>query len=138
MVGYPNGIWDATNNMPIARRGITATHPNLNYEGRREFMIDAACFPGSSGSPVFLYNTGGYATRAEGMVMGGIRIKLLGVLYAGPQHIATGEVRVVNVPTQQRAIAVSSIPQNLGLVVKASRLLDFDGLLRPLVSTRTI
>jgi hypothetical protein len=138
MVGYPNGIWDATNNMPVVRRGVTATHPNLNYEGRLEFMIDAACFPGSSGSPVFLYSNGGYATRAGGMVMGGIRVKLLGVLYAGPQHTATGEVRIVNVPTQQRAIAISSIPQNLGLIIKSSRLLDFDGLLRPLVATRAV
>ncbi len=133
MIGYPNGIWDATNNMPIVRRGVTATHPNLNYEGRLEFMIDAACFPGSSGSPVFLYNNGGYATRAGGMVMGGIRVKLLGVLYAGPQHTATGEIRIVNVPTQQRAIAISAIPQNLGLIIKSSRLLDFDDLVRPLM-----
>lgn len=134
MVGYPNGIWDAANNMPIVRRGVTATHPDLNYEGRVEFMIDAACFPGSSGSPVFLYNSGGYARRDGGMVMGGVRVKLLGVLYAGPQHTATGEIRVVNVPTQQRAIAISAIPQNLGLVIKSSRLADFDNLLRPLVS----
>lgn len=48
MVGYPNGIWDSTNNLPVFRKGITATHPAMNYEGRDEFMIDAACFPGSS------------------------------------------------------------------------------------------
>jgi len=129
MVGYPNGIWDAVNNMPIFRRGITATHPNLDYEGRAEFLIDAACFPGSSGSPVFLYNAGGWATRGGGMVMGGTRVKLLGVLYAGPQHTTTGEIEIVTVPTQQRAVAISTIPNNLGLVVKASRLLEFDALL---------
>ncbi len=44
MIGYPNGIWDEANNMPIIRRGITATHPNFNYNGKPEFMIDAACF----------------------------------------------------------------------------------------------
>lgn len=134
MIGYPNGIWDPANNMPIIRRGATATHPNLNYEGRREFMIDAACFPGSSGSPVFLYNNGSWANRAGGMIMGGIRVKLLGLLYAGPQHTASGEVRIVNVPTQQRAIAISTIPNNLGLVIKASRLLEMDDVLRPLIA----
>src|SRR5690606_22543078 len=49
MVGYPNGIWDTHNNKPIFRRGITATHPKFDYCGKKEIMIDAACFPGSSG-----------------------------------------------------------------------------------------
>ena len=133
MIGYPNGIWDAANNMPIIRRGVTATHPNLDYEGRREFMIDAACFPGSSGSPVFLFNNGSWATRDGGLVAG-TRVKLLGLLYAGPQHTAAGEIRIVNVPTQQRAIAVSTIPNNLGLIVKAARLLEMDNVLRPLIA----
>jgi hypothetical protein len=134
MIGYPNGIWDPANNMPIVRRGVTATHPNLNYEGRREFMIDAACFPGSSGSPVFLYNNGSWSNRAGGMVMGGTRVKLLGLLYAGPQHTASGEVRIINVPTQQRAIAISTIPNNLGLIIKAGRLLEMDDVIRPLIA----
>jgi Trypsin-like peptidase domain len=131
MIGYPNGIWDAANNLPILRRGITASHPNLSYEGRREFMIDAACFPGSSGSPIFLYNMSGWIKRTGEQVLGGVRIRLLGVLYAGPQHTATGEIRIVNVPTQQRALAISTIPNNLGLVVKSSYLLDFDDLVHP-------
>jgi hypothetical protein len=133
MIGYPNGIWDATNNMPIFRRGITATHPNIDYEGRKEFLIDAACFPGSSGSPVFLFNTSGWTDRKGNIKMGGPRVKLLGLLYAGPQYTATGEVRIVNVPTQQRAIALSSIPNNLGLVIKASRLREVDAILRTMV-----
>jgi hypothetical protein len=121
MVGYPNGIWDSVNNMPILRKGVTATHPRLDYEGRKEFVIDAACFPGSSGSPVFLYNEGTWSTR-QGANIGGTRIKLLGLLYAGPQHTASGEVRIVNVPTQQRAMAFSTIPNNLGFVIKSERL----------------
>jgi hypothetical protein len=130
MIGYPNGIWDATNNMPILRRGITATHPNIDYEGRKEFLIDAACFPGSSGSPVFLFNASGWTDRKGNTMMGATRVKLLGLLYAGPQHTATGEVRVVNVPTQQRAVAISTIPNNLGLVIKAVRLGEMDALMR--------
>jgi hypothetical protein len=133
MIGYPNGIWDSLNNMPIFRRGTTATHPKLNYNGKREFMIDAACFPGSSGSPVFLYNPGVFVSRAGGWVFGNTRLKLLGVLYAGPQHTATGEVEIVTVPTQQKAIALSRIPNNLGLIIKSSRLLEFDAVLQPIL-----
>lgn len=132
MIGYPNGIWDTVNNMPIIRKGITATHPNLDYEGKKEFMIDAACFPGSSGSPVFLYNVGSYAMKSGGTVIGS-RIKLIGVLYAGPHHTATGEIQIVNVPTQQQAVAFSRIPNNLGLVIKSQRLLEFDSILQQLL-----
>lgn len=63
MIGYPNGLWDSVNNMPIVRRGTMATNISLNHNDKREFVIDAACFPGSSGSPVVLFNKGGYADK---------------------------------------------------------------------------
>lgn len=131
MIGYPNGIWDDVNNMPIIRKGITATHPNLDWRGKSEFMIDAACFPGSSGSPVFLCNIGSYPGR-EGNLNIGTRVALLGILYAGPQYTATGEVQVVDVPTVQRVVAFSSIPNNLGVVIKAHKLSEFEPLLQTL------
>jgi trypsin-like peptidase len=125
MIGYPNGLWDSVNNRPIARSGTTATHPALDYEGRREFMIDAACFPGSSGSPVVLLNQSSYVSRSGSVMMGQGRLLLLGILYAGPMYTANGDIRVVDVPTQLGAVALSQIPMNLGLVIKSSRLLEF-------------
>src|SRR5687767_4257067 len=98
MVGYPNGLWDQANNLPIFRRGVLATDYKRDWNGRKEFLIDAACFPGSSGSPVMLFDVGSYHNR-QGMHVGGSRIKLLGVLYAGPQHTVKGEVKIVHVPT---------------------------------------
>lgn len=124
MVGYPNGIWDSVNNLPILRRGVTATHPKMNYNGKEEFMIDAACFPGSSGSPILLLNEGSYRTH-EAIVMGS-RIKLLGVLYAGPQHTTTGTIRIINIPTRNELIAISSIPNNLGVIIKAKKILELE------------
>lgn len=128
MIGYPNGIWDAKHNLPIIRRGITATHPKLPYNGKPEFLIDAACFPGSSGSPVLLANIGSFVD-STGALCAGSRVALLGTLYAGPQHTATGEVVVVQVPTDTKALAVSTIPNNLGLVIHASKVLDFEVIL---------
>lgn len=124
MVGYPNGIWDSVNNLPILRRGITATHPKMNYNGREEFMIDAACFPGSSGSPVLLLNEGSY--RTQNSIVVGSRVKLLGVLYAGPQHTATGSIQVVNIPTRQEPISILRIPNNLGIIIKAKKILELE------------
>jgi hypothetical protein len=56
MVGYPSGLWDSTNNYPLVRRGITASHPGIDFDGKPEIAIDMACFHGSSGSPV-LYSS---------------------------------------------------------------------------------
>ncbi|MDR6883036.1 serine protease [Bacillus sp. 3255] len=126
MVGYPSGLWDAVNNKPIVRRGITATHPKLNYNGVEEFLIDAACYPGSSGSPVMIVNEGSFTNRA-GFQMGVNRIFLLGILYAGPQFTATGQIRMQNIPN--RPVSVSHIPMNLGNVIKAHKLLDFEEML---------
>ena len=127
MIGYPNGIWDEANNFPVFRKGITATNPKYDWNNKKEFLIDCACFPGSSGSPVLLVNMGGYFTR-NGMQLGSNRIKLLGILYAGPQHTATGEIEIVDVPVAQRPILISRIPNNLGIVVKSELLKDFDSL----------
>lgn len=121
MVGYPNGIWDSDNNGSIARRGIIATTPENDYLGKKQFVVDMACFPGSSGSPVYLANFGSYADR-NGNLNVGTRIKLLGILYAGPQHTASGEIVLTPVPTQNKPMSLTSIPNNLGYVIKASEL----------------
>ena len=127
MVGYPNGIWDAINNKPIFRKGITATHPNRDYLGNKEFLIDAACFPGSSGSPVFIYNEFGYFDGLQ-FNLGKRRALLLGILYAGPQHYIKGEIQV-----EERALtpfSISSVPNNLGAVIKAENLSYFEELFK--------
>ena len=53
-VGFPNGLYDMKNNLPLVRRGSLASLPNLDFDGRGELVIDAQVFPGSSGSPVFI------------------------------------------------------------------------------------
>lgn len=128
MVGYPIGLWDDVNNRPIVRRGITASHPAVAFKGKREFLIDAACFPGSSGSPVFLLNVGSYATRNGTCI--GQRIKFLGVLYGGPQHTVAGEIKILEIPMAQQALAVSSIPMNLGFVIRSDRIREFEAILK--------
>lgn len=64
-LGYPNGVWDHVNLLPILRRGTTATPIAMDFEGKPEFLIDAAVYPGSSGSPVFLYRAAGAWSGAE-------------------------------------------------------------------------
>lgn len=126
MVGYPNGLWDKTHNKPIIRKGITASHPKFDYNGKKEFLIDAACFPGSSGSPVFILYEGSFTTKS-GHLQGGTKFILLGTLYAGPQHTATGQI--VMTPINNVPVIYTSIPNNLGLVIKAECILELEKLL---------
>jgi len=129
MVGYPIGLWDEENNYPIFRTGTTATHPANDYNGKKEFLIDAACFPGSSGSPVFLYNIGSYSSKKGSTVIGS-RFKFLGVLHAGPIYNPDGDIEVVDIPTTKVAIWEPNILINLGYVIKANQLLIFDKIIK--------
>ena len=129
MIGYPNGLWDEVNNRPITRRGITATHPRLSLNGKHEFMIDVACFPGSSGSPVFLFDRGGYPGPDGGWVIGD-RLSLLGILYAGPIMNTEGKIVPIPVPTSNSAVVISETMINLGFIIKSSRLSEFEPLIK--------
>ena len=118
-VGYPIGISDVSNNMPIFRRGVAATHPSMDYEGRREFLIDAACYLGCSGSPVLLYD---YGMKLKGdewikFTGGGERIRLLGILYAVHVQSVEGKVEAIEIPTSTGSIVDSEVSIHLGVVV---------------------
>ena len=117
MIGYPIGLWDSTNNLPIIRRGVTATHPAIDFCGKSISVVDIACFPGSSGSPVILVNEGFYGTKKGTSI--GNRAVLLGVLYAGPQIDAEGNIETETIPTAQQAISHTKIMVNLGYIIKA-------------------
>jgi hypothetical protein len=132
MIGAPNGIFDSHNNLPVARRGITATPPSLNFKGRNEFLVDMACFGGSSGSPVFICNTTGFSTRRGNMSLGGIRVRLLGILWGGPFYNAAGELVVSQIPTSTTVKPVTPMMLNLGYVIRSSALHDFVPLVKEL------
>jgi Trypsin-like peptidase domain len=125
IVGYPDGISDSKNNIPIFRRGITATPAYMQFEGRKQFLIDAAIYPGSSGSPVLLYNSGSWGNRSGGLQIG-TRVNLLGVVFAVANHAATGEIKIIPAPTQYRQIVVSNVPNNLGVCLQSHLILDFE------------
>lgn len=127
MTGYPSGLWDEKNNLPITRAGITASSFYDDWNGKTEFMIDMACFPGSSGSPVCIMNTGSYST--SGGLHIGNRLYFLGVLYGGPMFQVNGSVDIINIPTTTPLISRTQQVMNLGLVIKAERLNDFKPLL---------
>lgn len=128
MIGYPNGIWDKSNNIPVIRQGITASHPKLNYNNKPEILIDCACFGGSSGSPVLIFNQGGYTTKEGDLDMKG-RLILLGILYAGPTYKADGVITIQPISTMPNLKTSISLMLNLGIIIKSEKLLDFETML---------
>ena len=126
MVGYPIGLWDEKNNFPIFRRGYTASHPALDFNEEGIGLVDMACFPGSSGSPIFILNENGYSDRDGNTYLGAKRIILIGILYSGPVYRAEGEVIVREIPTTNQAIwSTTSIMTNLGYYIKGAELHKF-------------
>lgn len=77
-IGYPSGLYDTRNSLPIVRKGITATPVWNNFESEEKFLIDAGVYPGSSGSPVFIYNQGSFGTD-QGITIGS-RLLFIGVI----------------------------------------------------------
>ncbi|WP_344759540.1 serine protease [Luteimonas lutimaris] len=123
MIGYPNGLWDQSNNRPLVRRGSTASHPFVRWNGRREFVIDAACFPGSSGSPVFLFEDVMFRQRG-GAYTPGSKAHLLGVLASGPWIDREGRIVRRDVPAATTLVPIVPAMMNLGNVVHADAIRD--------------
>lgn len=124
MIGYPKGIWDDINNLPVFRKGVTATHPSYNFKGQPEFLIDAACLPGSSGSPVFLNNTGYYWDKTTGSYKLESKFYFLGIQYQIPIHavIATSSYYETPVTLQSGETVIAKVPTNLGYIIKSTEL----------------
>lgn len=130
-VGYPERIWDNVNNLPIIRKGITSTHLCNDYRGRKEFLIDAAVFLGTSGSPVVRLKE---PKQLEPDLRSPLihmreQVLLLGVIYKLYGRKADGVVVTQEIPTLTTMSAETILPLNLGIVIKAELLHDFKPLL---------
>lgn len=129
MVGYPIGLWDEKNNLPLFRKGITSTHPAIDFNGESKGVVDMACFPGSSGSPIFIFNENNYSTK-KGSFFGKGRLILLGILFAGPQMSSRGSLIVEEIPTNNKQCSITPVMINLGYYIKAKALQEFKGVIK--------
>jgi hypothetical protein len=121
-MGYPSGIFDTKNFIPVARRGVTATPLNVDYGGLPQFLIDASVFPGSSGSPVFIVNTGSYSDRTGRLKIGN-RVIFLGMISS---LVMRREVTHFEFEGEGETLPFLSTNQmvNIGVVYKASVIFD--------------
>lgn len=133
VVGYPQGFWDENLNLPIFRQGITASPAMIDYNGESKFLIDCSIYPGSSGSPVFLYNGPTYLVKNELHL--GERFAFLGVVSAVMLYNATGAALQAPIPTHTDFKVSASVPNNLGVVVKACKVSELIARVRLIASS---
>jgi S1-C subfamily serine protease len=114
-VGYPSGVWDQVNLMPILRRGTTATPLELDFEGHKQFLIDAAVYPGSSGSPVFVVRDDPLRPRGDSART----IWFAGVVAAVFFREEANQLVPGPVPAQTQAQSIGAEMIDLGLVIKS-------------------
>lgn len=140
MVGCPIGLWDSYHGTPLFRRGVTATPPSVDFKNKPLGLVDVACFPGSSGSPICIVNEGSYPMKrsvnagVSGVTFGN-RLLLLGVLSGGPTYTQRGTLEIEPLPTAVQAVPTISTMINLGFYVKARELESLVDVLRRLPAT---
>lgn len=122
-VGYPSGIRDEKNLIPVVRRGTTATPYRVNYNGLPLFLVDATVFPGSSGSPVVIFDQGSYSAR-DGNIAIGTRFHLLGLISMAYFRDEEGAVKFKDIPTALTPYVTQRNFLNLGVVVKANQIFE--------------
>lgn len=117
-VGYPNGLFDGKNFTPIIRKGITATPIGLDFNGKKIFLIDASVFPGSSGSPVFIYKSGklGSITTSDRFYFCGI----ISRTYHKTEEGIIKQAPILTIDQECKLISESKQMIDIGIVFKSS------------------
>ncbi|WP_294204757.1 serine protease [uncultured Sphingomonas sp.] len=124
-IGYPNGVWDSKNLLPVFRTGVTATPMSVDFEGTPRFIIDASVFGGSSGSPVFIWSKGGFIGSGRGSVnVTGPRFFFVGVVAAVFYRTQLNQIIAVPIPTQTQPMAQQQEMIDLGIVFKAHTVVE--------------
>lgn len=118
-VGYPNGIWDNKNLLPVMRRGTTATPLQVDFEGAPKFLIDASVFGGSSGSPIYILRNGSFNSKGGDLVIG-TQFYFVGVVAAVYFRRELNDVVEVPIPTATRPMADQREMLDLGVAYKSS------------------
>ncbi len=81
IIGYPFGLATGVA-FPIWKTGHIASDPDINYDDKPVFLIDATTRGGMSGSPVVYQSSSGYLSKGGALRMGGSVTAFLGV-YSG-------------------------------------------------------
>ncbi|MFW7250043.1 S1 family peptidase [Enterobacter sp. BNK-34] len=121
LIGYPYGLHDSSNMLPIWKTGSIASEPDYDFNGKKLFVVDVSAHPGMSGSPVFYVSHGGFVTKGGGYAIAdGMQVHFMGIFAS--MHNISSELEV-NDPAGAQGIKVRHVESlELGNVWKSSLL----------------
>jgi hypothetical protein len=104
---------------------------------KKEFLVSAGIYPGSSGSPVFLVDDNFYEKSRNSPIEGERdKARLLGIIYAGFETNVQGKI-VKSIPGTQFAAStvddqnmISKIPIGISSAIRSTKLKDFEPILK--------
>lgn len=119
MIGYPRGLSDSVNNLPIWKTGSLASEPEYDFNGKKIIVVDISAFPGMSGSPALFVSSSGYMTKSGGMVMMNVMaIHFLGIFAS--MQVFNSTMYIEQLQSKPSFFASQSESLQLGHVWKAS------------------
>lgn len=118
-VGYPTGLSDEKNHLPITRKGITASPFEIDFSGNKKFLIDAHVFPGSSGSPIFIKEQ---SVKGSSVRLGSERYFFVGIISGVYRREEIGTIIKDVAPTGLNIVMQQMI--GLGICEKSSQLIS--------------
>lgn len=135
MVGYPRGLYDQYNYLPLFRTGKTASHPYFDFNSLGVGLSDISVYEGSSGSPIFIYNLGTYYSKKSKRTNIGGRIILLGINSSVYTAKTKGILEIVksSIETIQ---PIYDEKLGLGVYIKAYHLNDFEDKIVKMLSNK--
>lgn len=122
-IGYPTGLYDEKNLTPIIRKGITATPIYIDFNGKKQFLIDASIFPGSSGSPVFL-NDNNIHFRKKDLKPVDSRYFFLGIVSEGYYYEEDKKVVKKPIPVKNMSVVKTEQMIDIGLVFRSETIVE--------------
>jgi len=136
MMAHPVGLNAELKGKPIVVKGITATPLFLNYDHQQEFLMSGSMYDGCSGAPVLLYQTN-YSNRYDAPIISGRqRMFLVGINYATytkwfREKVAPRTMHVIP-GNPETSLPGNILYENIGVIIKSQRLLDFKKILNAL------
>lgn len=124
IVGYPFGLSDRKNNLPVVRKGVIATAPTLNFDKDHGFLVDTFSSKGSSGSPIIAMRYGNRVNLDTGEIKTFEDFRIIGINFRA--YFFNNLVHLINDGKQSDQFVQIQENANLAIAVPSTDLKEIN------------